>query len=291
MRKATIRTALLIFTSTLAYSQTFDAASVKPTAPPDSNGMVRMGTDGGPGTKDPARIRYGYLTVRSLLMIAFNVKTFQISGPASIDTERFDIVATLSPRTTPEQLNVMLQNLLAERFKIKLHRETRDLPMYSLIVAKGGPKMKVSAEVPAPRDDAEPAPSSGRPKIGPDGFVRLEEIPADRPIGITTWPDRARMMGRQKTMEELADRLTAIMSRPVIDATALKGKYDLSLTFSPEGLNGLGSPMPAATSPDADPLPDIFGALQEQFGLKLEPKKGPVDMIVIDHIEKTPTGN
>jgi uncharacterized protein (TIGR03435 family) len=220
----------------------------------------------------------------TLLMTAYDVKSFQISGPAWIDTETFDISAALPPETTQEQCRAMLRNLFAERFKITLHRETKQLQMYSLTVAKGGPKMKASAEIPDPKDDAEPALPRSRPKIGPDGFMVLEEMPAWAPISIITMPGRAHMMGRQKTMENLADRLTVSMSRPGIDATALKGKYDFAITYAPDSVNG-------AAAPDVDALPDIFAAIQSQLGLRLEPKKGPVEMIVIDRIEKTPTEN
>jgi len=102
---------------------------------------------------------------------------------------------------------------------------------------------------------------------------------------------RARLEGQGNSMQDLADRLTALTNRPVADATALKAKYDFTLTFTPEGLNGPMGPMPAAAAPDPDALPDLFAAVQSQLGLKLEAKKGPVEMIVIDHIEKTPSEN
>ena len=116
---------------------------------------------------------------------------------------------------------------------------------------------------------------------------------------------RARFIAQQQTMQDLAARLTNQLSRTVTDATALKAKYDFTLTFSPEGMNGPMGPLPppppvpgggeesrkAAALPEAEPLLDIFGAIQAQLGLRLEPKKGPVELIVIDHVEKTPTEN
>ena len=116
---------------------------------------------------------------------------------------------------------------------------------------------------------------------------------------------RARFIAQQQTMQDLAGRLTNQLSRTVTDATALKAKYDFTLTFSPEGMNGPMGPLPppppvpgggeesrkAAALPEAEPLLDIFGAIQAQLGLRLEPKKGPVELIVIDHVEKTPTEN
>jgi uncharacterized protein (TIGR03435 family) len=170
MLAATLRIGLAMVTGCLAYGQTadksltFDAASVKPAAPPtpDGRGMIMMaGPTGGPGTKDPGRIHYPYMSLKNILMNAYDVKNFQIVGPGWLDTERFDITATMPPDTTKEQFRAMLQNLLAERFKMTVHRETKELPMYSLVVAKGGPKMKEAAELPAPKDegDAPPPPS------------------------------------------------------------------------------------------------------------------------------------
>jgi len=129
------------------------------------------------------------------------------------------------------------------------------------------------------------------PKMGPDGFPILPPRPPGSPIGMMIMNGRARLEGQGNSMQDLADRLTALTNRPVADATALKAKYDFTLTFTPEGLNGPMGPMPAAAAPDPDALPDLFAAVQSQLGLKLEAKKGPVEMIVIDHIEKTPSEN
>ncbi len=319
MLTATLRIGLAVFIGCVAYGQTadkppaFDAASVKPATPPtpDGRGMIMMsGPSGGPGTKDPGRIHYPYMTMKNILMNAYDVKTFQIVGPGWLDTERFDISATMPPDTTKEQFCAMLQNLLAERFKLAIHRETKELPMYSLVVAKGGPKMKEAAEIPAPKDDGDaappPPPLPMQPKIGADGFPVLPQLAGRGGLFMIMMNGRARFIGQQQTMQDLAKILTNQLSRPVTDATALKAKYDFTLTFSPEGMNGPMGPLPppppppgggggggapAAGLPEAEPLLDIFGAVQAQLGLKLEPKKGPVEMIVIDHIEKTPTEN
>jgi uncharacterized protein (TIGR03435 family) len=150
----------------------------------------------------------------------------------------------------------------------------------------------------APKDDGEPAqlpPPPVQSKMGPDGFPVLQPRPPGLPIGVYMITDRrgprARIVGQGNTIQDLADRLTGLTKRPVIDATALKGKYDFTLIFMPGGVNRPMGPMPAAAEPAPDALPDIFSALQAQLGLKLEPKKGPIKMIVIDHIEKTPTEN
>jgi uncharacterized protein (TIGR03435 family) len=333
MLAAIARIGLMAFALVLAYGQTgekaltFDVASVKPAAAPvaDGRGMIRMaGPSGGPGTKEPGRIHYPYMSLKNLLMTAYDVKGFQIVGPSWLDTERYDITATMPPDTTKEQFHVMLQNLLAERFKLTLHRETKELPMFSLVVAKNGPKMKESVEIPPPKegDDAAPPPPS-QPKMGPDGFPIIPGLAGRAGLfGIMmatpNGPPRARWIATQQTMQDLANRLTNQMSRPVTDATGLKAKYDFTLTFAPEPMTGpMGppgagggvmaalpppTPSPAggaaggggaspANQPEAEPLADVSAALQAQLGLKLEPKKGPVELIVIDHAEKTPTEN
>ncbi len=316
MRITGIRTGLLLLLSlALAFGQTaekspsFDVASVKAAAPPtpDGRGMIRMaGPSGGPDTKDPGRIHYPYMTLKNLIMDAYDVKNFQVSGPAWLDTERFDITATMPPDTTKEQFRMMLQNLLAERFKMAVHRETKDLPMYSLVVARSGPKIKESAQVAPPKDgdDSRP-PLPERPKIGPDGFPELPGLVGHPGIFGIMMPGRARMIAQQQTMFDLAERLTRQLNRPVKDETGLTGKYDFTVTYAPEMMNGPMGPMPAPPPPPAggagpagstavqaeEPLPNIYAALQAQLGLKLEPKKAPLDLIVVDHAEKTPTEN
>jgi len=278
---AAVRIGLTLFIGCLAYGQTadksltFEAASVKPAKMPlpDAQGRATFARNsGGPGTSDPGRIYRPNLGLMAFLTTAYNVRSYQISGPAWLDTERFDITATMRPNTTMEQYRVMLQNLLVERFKMTVHRETRELPVYSLVVAKNGPKMQKSA--------ADPPPS---PPKSPDGPIR--PIPAS----VMMMTDRGHIVGRRQTMHDLANFLSIHVGRPVTDATALTAKYDFTLTYSTEGLDGpIGS---AQTGPEAEAAPPLFAAIQAQLGLKLEPKRGPVEIIVIDHVEKMPTGN
>ncbi len=313
------RWALLLVLSGLTYGQavdkslTFDVASVKPAAPlvPDGRGRIMFqGPQGGPGSKDPGRIRYPFMSLKNLLTTAYDVKGFQIVGPAWLDTERFDITATMPPETTKEQFHVMLQNLLVERFKMTLHRETKELPTYSLVVAKGGPKLTESAEPPPTKKedgDASPPPPPSMPKMGPDGFPVMTSFLGGR-AGLfnVMMPGRARMIAQQQTTKDLAARLSDQLSRPVTDNTGLTKKYDFTLTFLPEQGMGPMGPMPPPPPPpggaagagpmgpassDAEAPPSIFAAIQSQLGLKLEPKKGPVEQIVIDHIERTPIEN
>ena len=295
----------MTLTGLLVYGQTFDVASVKPAVPPpaDARGMVTFRrSSGGPGSSDPGRITYPNMSLKNVLMNAYDVKNFQIAGPAWLDTERFDIEATMPPETTKEQFRSMLQNLLAERFKMTVHRETRELPMYALVVAKSGLKMKESVSVAAAVSSEAgppPPPMPSQPKLAADGFP---VVPVQRGLFQIMMPGRARMVAHEETMQDFVTRLTNVMSRPVTDATGLTAMYDFVVTYSPEGLN-YPMPMPgggavgvanggqSAVASGAEPLFDIFAAVQSELGLKLEAKKGPVETIVIDHAEKTPTEN
>jgi uncharacterized protein (TIGR03435 family) len=310
MLAAPARIGLIVLTGCFLHGQTadktlnFDVASVKPASLPGADGRGRVmfaAPSGGPGTSDPGRIHYPYMSLKALLMSAYDVKDFQISGPAWLDSERFDITATMVPETTKDQLRIMLQNLLAERFKMSNHRETRELPMYSLTVARGGPKMKESKDTPVAAPDADPPPPPSQPKMGPDGFP-IVPLPGRAGIFTIMMPTRARFLVQKQTMADFAERLTRQLSRPVTDMTGLKAKYDFILTFSSEGMSGPMGPMvppagavpvggPVGAAPDTEAAPDIFAAVQAQLGLKLEAKKGPVEMIVIDHMEKAATEN
>lgn len=324
--------ALAAFTCCLAWSQaadqslTFDAASVKPAEmpKPDARGRIMLGgPSGGPGTKDPGRIHYPFMSLKQLLTVAYDVKSYQVNGPVWLDSERFEITATMPPQTTKEQFHVMLQNLLAERFKMTVHKETKELPMYALEVAKNGPKLTESDGKAQPLDPDGPPPPlpSGGPKMGPDGFPQLPFSGRAGMFGIMM-PGRARLVATGQSMQDLATRLGNQLSKPVVDETGLAKKYDFTLTFAPDGMNGPMGPMPPpgagegrggamvavappgagpspggsgdsanAVKPEAEAPPDIFHALQAQLGLRLESKKGPVEIVVVDHMEKTPTEN
>jgi uncharacterized protein (TIGR03435 family) len=268
----------------------FTVASLKllaPLAPPAvlrspsgeeiiSERVVRTsgGSSVNPAIVSPGRIHYA-ATAREFLANAFNVKSFQVDGPAWMDRERFVLDATMPTESTPEELASMLRNLLADRFKLVTHRETRELPMYSLAVAKNGLKMNESSEL---TTTVRTISSSGR----------------------------VRITAQKATMQDLANYLNLQLDRPVRDETGLPREYDFVLTFSSEGLSGSPNPLAAIPPPssgegplrsstpelpDVRELPSLFGAVQSQLGLKLDAKKGPAEVIVVDHIDKTPTDN
>jgi uncharacterized protein (TIGR03435 family) len=286
---------------------TFEAASVKPVEAGGIGGggaggrAIKRKTaadrprryeepTGGPGTSDPGRIHYPMVSARFVLTKTFGVNDFQIAGPDWLDRERYDIDATMAAGTSLEQFRTMLQNLLADRFQMAAHRETRESSGFALVVGKGGPKLIQSADSPAPKDDGAPDPPL---KPGADGYFP----PPERPgmfLQVTGMPGTAdaRENFRLFTMPELANILQHQLQRPVADETGLTAKYDFVLNFSGQGIN-FGSGRIPVSPGDGEPphQPDIAGALQSQLGLRLEAKKVSQEIIVIDRMEKTPTGN
>ena len=324
MRQAILSAGLIIFTSwafgqATGESPTFEAASIKPAAPQTGPGM-RVMMRGGPGSPDPGQITYSNVSLKQVLTNAYGIKSYQINGPKWLDSERFDIVAKIAMGSTKEQFQMMLQNLLAERFKLAVHHETKELPIYALVVGKGGPKLKETVDDSAatqggaagpggPSGSAPPPPpgSDGagpvRMKMGADGMPQLPPGMGKNGLMMMMMNGRLRLVGNGQPVSALTEMLGNQLGRPVVDATELKAKYDFTLDFTPENMSGPmgmmppprphdggpGGGAPMASAPEAGP--SIFTALQEQMGLKLEQRKGPIDLLVIDRMEKVPTEN
>lgn len=290
----------------------FEVASIKP-SPPPSGGMFRMGgLSGGPGTADPSQVKFNGATLAILLMQAYNVKRFQITGPDWMNAAQFDIVAKVPPGATKDDVRVMLQNLLAERFQMKVHLEKKEMQAYALVVGKGGVKMKPSPDAPPADPAAVPAGLPGPPKMDRNGFPVLPPGGNGATLMMFTG-SQMRMTATRRSMANICDFLSGQLSKPVVDQTGLTGIYDFNMEFAQDGplMGPGGAPMPpppppppgasagmaggapAGASPAGagDPAPTLIGAVQDQLGLKLEPKKLPVDIVVVDHAEKTPTEN
>jgi uncharacterized protein (TIGR03435 family) len=271
---------LLLVTCWGALAQTdgarpeFEVASIK-LARPDLGKGLTMGCNGGPGSDDPLIFCCQNMSLRNLVTQAYSLNYFQVTAPAWMDTQLFNLSAKVPQGTTRVQFPELMRNLLVERFKLAVHRETRQLAKYDLVVAKNGPKLKEGVEVPAPQADDKSA-EPNRLTADKDGYPVL----AGR-TSAAFMNGRGRMYQPALTMEEFAEFLTGQMASPVTDATGLKGKYEISLYWTTE-------PLKAA---DGDAGPTLMRALQEQLGLRLEAKKGPVDFLVVDHIEKLPTDN
>jgi uncharacterized protein (TIGR03435 family) len=222
-----------------AQAPAFEVASVKPNRSGEQAINIRQRPGGGFIARNAP--------LRMVITHAYNIRPNQLSGgPAWISDARFDIEAK-AEGASPAQVRQMLQTLLAERFHLVAHRETREEPIYALVVAKGGPKLRES------KADAT--------QVGGDGPGKI--VAEKAPVGM------------------LARTLQNIVQRPVVDETSLTGEYDFELKWLPERLAEPG----AADSLDLN-APSIFTAVQEQLGLKLEGRKGPVEIVVIDRIEK-----
>jgi uncharacterized protein (TIGR03435 family) len=271
-------------------SLTFEVASVKRTPPPEPNARVFFGPPrGGPGTSDPGQITWTNAALRNILMTAYDVQTYQVTSPDWLATERYDIVAKVPAGATKAQVNVMWQNLLKERFGMVLHHESKELPVDELTVAKGGSKLKETAD-----PNIEPfTPVAGPPRVDKNGVPEMNGSGAIVTIFPTANGATARMVAKGLPSSDIAGRLAASRRRPVIDKTGLTGKYDFILEFA---LDTTGIPLPPgfptqAENNASDPGSDIAAAVEKQLRLKLTSTKGKLDVIVIDHAEKTPTEN
>ncbi len=307
-----------LFAQTPAPAPAFEVASVKP-APPIAPAQVMAGKIHVGMAVDGARVDIGNLSLRDLLCIAYRVKPYQLSGPDWLGAQRFDILAKLPEGATREQVPEMLQALLAERFQMAVHRDSKEEPVYELVVAKNGPKLKESEPDAAKADGAAPPPPPGggaQVNIARDGkgVTVMGGQPGAGPTRVAMGPNGAMHLEASKmTMARFADMLSNFAGRPVVDMTDLKGSYDVALDLSMEEMRnaaraagvmvsggpgpGPGGPGPAGL-PGRAPVPEasdpsassIFTAVQ-QLGLKLEPRKDPVVTIVVDHAEKMPSDN
>ena len=251
-------------------ARTFEAASVKPNK------------DGGPSSvrMTPG----GMLTVtnnnlRNIIRNAYGITNPQIvNGPAWIDEDRFDITAKAAGPVSQPQAMAMLQALLADRFALRTHNERRELPVYALVRARKdgtlGPRMK-RADVDCQALVAAVKAGGKMPPPAPNGSL---------PCGISVRPGQGVIVGNAVAMEQFARNLQGGVGRIVVDKTGLAGYYDFEVTFTPEpGQLPPTVPAPAAVDPSA---PSLFTAMQELLGLKLEPVREPIDVIVIDRVER-----
>lgn len=261
----------------------FEAASLKPAH--EGVRQRRPGIEGGPGTSDPGRIRYTGISLRDLVLVAYRARAYQLSSADSkaLDVKTFELAAKLPAGATQAQLRLMLQNLLAERFHLALHRETKSMPGYRLTVAKDGAKLKPSKQ-PAPANGADafdplpPAPPNEL-EVHEDGYPNVPPDEGSWMVVLRTGYARTRQLNA--SMEDLTGMLANQLERPVEDATGLKGRFEFTLSWM--------AAVPAASAGDVGK--DLFGALREQLGLQLEAAKTPVEMLAIDRFDKDPSGN
>jgi len=246
-------------------------------------------------------------SLRALLQFAFRPpqgpRNYQIEGaPAWIDVDRFDVEAKpegdTRPRRPQTELQLMIQSLMEDRFQLKAHREIKDLPVFDLVVGRGGSKLKLSAhQTPIVRNEPElvscepppppPPPGTAPPRsstgaVLPRGGVRVIAMPGPSSFTLT-------LTANAMPLSSLIALLQAYAGRPIIDKTDLKGLFDITLQFSLEtattdadSTTGQAIPIPAL-----DPSgPSVFTAIQEQLGLRLEPATGPIEVLVVDSVQK-----
>ena len=246
---------------------TFEVASIKPANPDIPGGSIQFMPGGG--------LKMTGMPLRGMITFAYDVRDFQVSGgPGWMGTERFDVMARPDAaaavdgqvdfakmndnqrKTMRDQITERLRALLADRFQLAVHKETKDQPIYALVVSKNGSKLQETKETGTQQ---------------------------------SMMTNRGRSQGHAIPVEMIAQMLSGITGRPVVDKTGLTAKYDFVLEWTPDAGadaraqgfgDGINTPAPAPGGPT------IFTALQEQLGLKLEAQKGPVQNIVIDRAEK-----
>ena len=239
-------------------------------------------------------------TLAALISKAFQLKDYQFPGRASLASNSFDVAARVPAGATPEEFLVMLQNLLEERFALSHHFEQQTMRGYHLTIAKGGSKLKASAPSSAV---AQPA---RRPESGDHGFGSAGSNQAGHEhTGVVNFNGRARYQASERTMSDLASMLSNELAKPVDDQTGLKGKYDISLSWTSDNNNAVvhaggdfggdhnhGGGGGGAAGPADGSGPTLFGALESQLGLRLvEGEKSATRVFIVDHIEKVPTSN
>jgi uncharacterized protein (TIGR03435 family) len=225
-----------------AQTAAFDVASVKLTSHGrTADGWSRSSIE----VASPGRFVATNASMEECVRWAYNVNAYQIAGPTWLNTDEasYDIEAKAPPETTKGQTREMLQKLLAERFRLALHREERMLPVYELVVVSKGAKLQAAVE---------------------DGHN------STRSVG-------GHVTAHGVSMQEWAYQLSRYTKAPVFDKTGIAGNFDFKLDYQVEGSD--------------EPLPSLFTALQDQLGLKLQSAKAPIEVLVIEHVERIPSGN
>ncbi len=222
----------------------FEVASIKPNVSNQRSSSTR--------TLPGGELIMENETLKEIVLMAYNVRDFTFSGPAWLDTVKFDIMAKAPSPVTRDERRVLMQSLLAERFKLVVHRETKTLSAYELVLSKGGLKVK-------PVEPGFGGANSGR-KVG-----------------------KSVLDAKKISMARFADLLGDRLGRPVVDKTEVKGVFDIKLEWLLDDS--------ASSDADFSAGATIFTALQEQLGLRLVAQKLPVDIVVVDHVERVPTEN
>jgi uncharacterized protein (TIGR03435 family) len=264
----------------------FEVATIRPSAPNPQDGITAgVHIDG-------AQVRYAFLTLKDYIAGAYRVKLYQVSGPDWLGSDRWDVAATIPAGVPTTQIPEMMQRLIEERFQVKMHHEKRDFPVYVLEVAKGGLKMQESAALAPNADSTAP--------FSVTGTGNSQGVSINLGRGSSYTFSNNKFEAKRLTMTMLAGNLERFTDRPIVDMTDLKGSYDFSLDVTPEDYrtmliraavaSGVSLPPEAVRLLDGASLSSLFDALQK-VGLKLDARKAPLDVLIVDEARKTPTAN
>jgi uncharacterized protein (TIGR03435 family) len=248
----TMRILLTALVST-AMGQEFEVVSVKPN---------KSASTGSHSHSDPGMLTENNVSLKSMIGLAYGLRDYQVEGPDWLNSERFDVAAKF-PEALPKErekynaaLSAMMRKMLVERFKLSTHRDRRNSPVYALLTAKSGIKFK---EV-------------------PEGDSHSQSR-------------NTHYTGTGVTMATFAEFLSRRMDLPVLDMTGLKGAFSLALDWAPESRPLAGSSSDVPVAADSNLAPTLAIAIQEQLGLKVEMRKLPIEILVVDHAERVPTEN
>ncbi len=255
------------FAQDAAVKPEFEVATIKPSQPPTRH----VGCRGGPETPDPALLQCEQMGLGNLIFLAYGIKRYQLIGPEWLRTQIFDISARVPAGAIASQIPEMMRNLLIERFHLEVRRESREMPIFDLVVAKNGPRFKETAPNAPPL-----TPETYHAELAKDGY------PVSEPghSGYLLQKGRVRLYISGWTMDRLAAEIANHLAVPVTDATGLTSKYDIGLNWVQE--------QPPGVDTDGPSLPE---ALEEQLGLRLRSKKALADVLIVDRIDKTPSAN
>jgi uncharacterized protein (TIGR03435 family) len=275
---------LVVLSAGLCFGQQFEVATVKPAPTLDTSQVVAFGRQ-----IDGAQVRFTQTSLRDLIRIAWAVRDYQLEGPRWLASERFNVSAKLPENGSQRQVPEMLQTLLVERFGIRVHRASKELPLYALVVRGGAMKIRESREeVDAnAREQVKLAGGGGRGGVIDYGGGSYFALP------------HYRMEARKLPMDRFAAVLGAMSDRAVLNQTGLAGRYDFDVELAEEDYGAMmtraGMAMGEVQSPKdlqqlaaaGDPLPRILRGL----GLDLKPSRGRVEVLVVDEVRKDPSEN
>jgi uncharacterized protein (TIGR03435 family) len=270
--------------STLPPRMRFEVASVRPSSPAASSGGVRM---------DGAQVHVSGFTLREYIARAYSVRPTQVLGPDWLETERFDVDANLPEGSKPSQIPLMMQALLEDRFALRQHRDQKDMPMYALTIGKPPLRLKES-----PDENR----SEAKPEAAVDVTVRVGAggVSVDLGHGASyNFSATGKFDGKRMTVAMIASTLERFADRPVLDMTGLTGIYDVSFEMTPEDYQALS--VQAAINAGVRLPPQAMNLLERtgnplplataQLGLKLDARRAPVEVVVVDGVRRVPLDN